>query len=74
MDIMEERGRDEDVKRGTTYLYSVGALNEQGQREPFGEVEVKVPKQKDEGPAFGLMLTVLALMLVSILVHVTRQD
>jgi fibronectin type 3 domain-containing protein len=54
---------DDDVKRGTTYFYWVMAVNWVGQGEP-SEVEVKVPKKKDEGPAFSAMVAILTLMVV----------
>jgi titin len=50
---------DEDVKRGTTYYYLITAVNWVGQGEP-SEIEVKVPKEKDEGPGFGMMATITA--------------
>jgi hypothetical protein len=55
---------DGDVKRGTTYLYSVAALNDLGRGDPIEEVEVKVPKQKEEGPGFGWAAALLALLIV----------
>ncbi len=64
---------DEDAKRGTAYLYSVAALNEHGQGEPFDEIEIKVPKKEEESPGPGLVAALAALVLAG-LVRVRRRD
>ena len=55
---------DEDVKRGKTYYYTVAALNDAGEGEPFAAYEVKVPKEKADGPGFEVVLVAMALLLV----------
>lgn len=55
---------DEDVERGQTYFYSVAAVNEAGEGEPFFAREVKVPKPKEESPGLTLLLTVTSLFVV----------
>ena len=55
---------DEDVERGTTYYYSVAAINDVGEGEPFFAREVKVPKKKDEGPGFEVFVVIAAMILV----------
>ena len=51
---------DKDVKGGKTYWYTIAPKNDVGEGEPAVALEVKVPKDKDEGPGFGSLLTVLA--------------
>jgi hypothetical protein len=53
---------DEDVERGQTYYYSVAAVNEAGEGEPFFAREVKVPEQKEESPGLTALLTVTSLI------------
>ena len=62
---------DEDVERGTTYHYSVAAINDVGEGEPFFAREVKVPKEKkDEGPGFEVIAVLAALL---VLVPIVRR-
>ena len=58
---------DEGLPRGRTYHYSVAAINDVGQGEPFDVFEVKVPKKKDEGPGFTATLVLGALAATSVL-------
>ena len=44
---------DAAVERGSTYYYTVAAVNSVGQGEAFAAYEVKVPKEKEDGPGFG---------------------
>jgi PGF-CTERM protein len=56
---------DEGLKRGTTYHYSVLAKNDVGEGEPIAAREVKVPKAKEDGPGFEVLVVVAAVMLVA---------
>ena len=52
---------DEGLERGVTYYYSVCAVNEVGQGEPFAAFEVKVEKEKDDSPGLGAKMALAAL-------------
>jgi fibronectin type 3 domain-containing protein len=56
---------DEDLSRGITYYYTILAVNEEGQGEPIDTFDVKVPKKKDEGPGFTMIVAVLAMGMLS---------
>jgi MYXO-CTERM domain-containing protein len=56
---------DVDAKRGTTYLYTVAALNEHGQGEPFDGIEIKVTEE-EESPGPGLVAAMAALVLAGL--------
>jgi hypothetical protein len=57
---------DEGLPRGKTYYYSVAALNDVGQGEPFDPYEVKVKKKKSESPGFPATLVLLAIASISL--------
>jgi hypothetical protein len=74
MEVIAELGvvlmyTDEGLPRGKNYLYTVVAVNEVGQGEPFNAITLKVPKKKDESPGYGLPLSVIAILSISNLIR-----
>jgi hypothetical protein len=63
---------EDGLERGTTYYYSVSAKNEVGEGEPILAREVKVPKEKEEGPGFGTGLMVIASLIVLVWTRIER--
>jgi hypothetical protein len=59
---------DENLEPGTTYYYTIAAVNDVGQGDHVEEVEVvvKKPKDKDNGPGFPMLMALIALALVII--------
>jgi len=63
---------DTAVERGSTYYYTVAAINAVGQGEAFAAYEVKVPKEQKEEPGFGAIGMGIALA-AAVLVMATQR-
>jgi len=66
---------DTAVERGTTYYYTVAAVNAVGQGEAFAAYEVKVSKEKekDEGPGFGAFAVGMAIAVTVLVMGSQRR-
>jgi predicted RNA-binding protein with TRAM domain len=63
---------DEGLKEGTTYYYSLVAVNEVGEGEPVTAIMMRVQKTQDDGPGFPAAIALMAIAGVS-LVAVRRR-
>ena len=55
---------EDGLDRGTTYYYSVAAKNDMGEGDPIMAREVKVSKEKDEGPGFDIIAVLATMMII----------
>ncbi len=63
---------DKGLERGKIYYYTVCALNDVGQGEPFTALWVKVPKEAQEEPGF-MAMTLIAAMIIAIPLVLLRR-
>jgi fibronectin type 3 domain-containing protein len=71
--LVNDTFTDKTVERGTTYFYSLMALNEIGGSGGSSVVEVKVPKKpKDKTPGLPAEVTILALASVGLVLGLRR--
>jgi len=64
---------DTAVERGSTYYYTVSAVNAVGQGEAFAAYEVKVPKEKEDGPGFSAVGMGVALAAAVLVIATQRR-
>jgi fibronectin type 3 domain-containing protein len=65
---------DTAVERGSTYYYTVAAVNTVGQGEAFAAYEVKVPKEKEDSPGLGFAGTAMAIIVLALLMESLRRE
>jgi fibronectin type 3 domain-containing protein len=56
---------DGDLKRGTTYYYSVVAKNAVGDGEPIAAREVKIPPKGEESPGLEVVAIIAAMLIIA---------
>ena len=70
VDLDVNEYKDPGLKRGTTYHYTVVAKNDVGNGEAVATMSIKVPKEKNDGPAPGLIAAIAAMGIAGL---VTRR-